>query len=164
MIAGRNVSQDVNDAVGFAPDEIVTSEPTRSARLKWVIVTDQSLAPGLVVNAVACTAASTGTAVTGLIGPGGPDASGHPHPGLPWAGCTVLTATSAALADIREKATADGMVVVDMPRIAQTNRVYDDYLAELAQTKPEDLAVSAVSIIGPRNRISKLVKKLSLMR
>jgi hypothetical protein len=114
---------------------------------------------------VACIAASTGTAVTGLIGPGGHDASGHPHPGLPWAGCTVLTATSAALADIRGKAAAaDGMVVVDMPRSAQTNRVYDGYLAELAQTKPGDLAVSAVSIIGPRNKVSKLVKDLSLLR
>jgi hypothetical protein len=76
----------------------------------------------------------------------------------------VLTASSAALAEIREKAAADGAVVVDMPRIAQTNRVYDDYLAELAETKPEDLAASAVSIIGPRNRISKLVRNLSLLR
>jgi len=51
-----------------------------------------------------------------------------------------------------------------MPASAQTNRVYDDYLAELAQTKPEDLAVSAVSIIGPRNKVAKLVKNLGLLR
>lgn len=107
---------------------------------------------------------STGAAVAGLIGPGGRDASGHRHPGLPWAGCTVLTATSAALAEIREKAAAGGAVVADMPRIAQANRVYDDYLAELAETKPEDLAASAVSIIGPRNKISKIVRNLSLLR
>jgi hypothetical protein len=159
-----NVSQDVNDTAGFAPEEIITSEPTRSARLKWVIVADEAIPAGLMVNAVACIAASTAAAVTGLIGPGGRDASGHRHPGLPWAGCTVLTASSAVLAEIREKAAADGAVVVDMPRIAQTNRVYDDYLAELAETKPEDLAANAVSIIGPRNRISKLVRNLSLLR
>jgi hypothetical protein len=159
-----NVSQNINDAAGFAPEEIITSEPTRSARLKWVIVADEAVTAGLMVNAVACIAASTGAAVTGLIGPGGRDASGHSHPGLPWAGCTVLTASSAALTEIREKAAAGGAVVVDMPRIAQTNRVYDDYLAELAETKPEDLAASAVSIIGPRNRISKLVRNLSLLR
>jgi len=127
-----NVSQNINDAADFAPEEIITSEPTRSARLKWVIVADEAVTAGLMVNAVACIAASTGAAVTGLIGLGGRDASGHSHPGLPWAGCTVLTASSAALAEIREKAAADGAVVVDMPRIAQTNRVYDDYLAELA--------------------------------
>jgi len=159
------VPADVNDAIGFTAEEIVTGEPTRTARLKWVIVAEESAGIGLMVNAVACIAASTGAAVTALIGPPGRDASGQRHPGLPWAGCTVLTATSAALTEIRAKAAAsDGVLVVDMPRSAQTNRVYDDYLAELAETKPEDLAVSAVSIIGPRNKISKLVKNLSLLR
>lgn len=76
----------------------------------------------------------------------------------------MLTATSAALADIRGKATADGMVVVDMPRSAQTSRIYDVYLAELAETKPADLAVSAVSIIGPRDELSRLVRNLSVLR
>ena len=56
------------------------------------------------------------------------------------------------------------MAVVDMPRSAQTNRVYDDYLAGLAQTKPEDLAATAISIIGARNRISRLVRNLGLPR
>jgi len=41
--------------------------------------------------------------------------------------------------------------------------VYDDHLAELAGTKPEDLAVSATSIIGPRNTTSRLVKNLRLL-
>ena len=96
-----NVSQDVNDTAGFAPEEVITSEPTRSARLKWVIVADEAIPAGLMVNAVACIAASAGAAVTGLIGPGGCDA---------------------------------------------------------------DPAASAVSIIGPRNRISKLVRNLDLLR
>lgn len=156
---------DVNGTPGFSAEEIATGERTRSARLKWVIVADESVPAGLMVNAVACTAASTGAAVTGLIGPPGPDASGQPHPGLPWAGCTVLAASPDGLADIRARAVAaDGVLVVDMPRSAQASRVYDGYLEELAQTKPADLAVSAVSIIGPRNKISKLVKNLRLLR
>ena len=53
--------------------------------------------------------------------------------------------------------------MADMPRSAQTNRVYDDYLGELAGTKPEDLGVSAFSVFGPRNRVDKLVKKLALL-
>jgi len=155
---------DVNDAPGFSAEEIATGERTSAARLKWVIVADESAPAGLIVNAVACTAASTGAAVAGLIGPPGQDASGHRHPGLPWPGCTVLTASPADLAGVRAKAAAsDGVLVVDTPASAQVNRVYDGYLAELAQTKPDDLAVSAVSIIGPRNRVAKLVKNLSLM-
>ncbi len=67
-------------APSFGPDEIVTGEPTRAARLKWVIVVDGTLAPGPLANAVACVAASVGGAVGGLIGPGGADAEGHEHP------------------------------------------------------------------------------------
>ena len=114
---------DVTDPVGFTAGEITTGEPTRAARLKWVIVTDESAPAGLMVNAVACTAASTGAAVRRLIGPSGSDAAGVRHPGLPWAGCTVLTASPAALAGLRAKAAAtDGVLVVDMPASAQTNR------------------------------------------
>ncbi|MBP2325246.1 hypothetical protein JOF56_005631 [Kibdelosporangium banguiense] len=156
-----NVSSGI---VGFAPDEIVTGEATRAAQLKWVVVVDESIPAGRMVNAVACIAASTGQAVTGLIGPGGPDASGQYHPGLPWAGCSVLRATPGQIAEIREKAvTSAGVLLADMPMSAQTNRVYDEYLAELAETKPADLATCAISVIGPRNRIAKLVKGLQLL-
>lgn len=150
--------------VGFSPEEVVTSEPTRAARLKWVIVVDRTIPAGRMANAVACVAASTGEAVTGMIGPTGPDAAGDLHPGLPWAGCTILTAEPHELAEVRAKAVASADVfVADMPVFAQTTRVYDEFLGELAETKPDDLAVCAISVVGPRNRVSKLVKRLELM-
>lgn len=158
------MASSVDGAIGFAPDEITTNESTRAARLKWVVVVDAAVPAGLLVNAVACVAASTADAVFGLLGPGGPDATGDEHPGLPWAGCTVLTADADALAELRVKAVAsEGVFVADMPSIAQTNRVYDDYLAQLAETKPADLAVCAVSVLGPRNKVSKLVNRLTLL-
>jgi hypothetical protein len=150
--------------VGFIPEEVVTSEPTRAARLKWVIIVDRTVPAGRMANAVACVAASTGEAVAGIIGPTGLDAAGVTHPGLPWAGCTVLTAEPHELAEVRAKAVASADVfVADMPETAQTTRVYDEFLAELAETKPDDLAVCAISVVGPRNRVSKLVKRLELM-
>jgi hypothetical protein len=158
-----NVVSGIPDAVGFTPEEVAASD-TRGARLKWVVVVDRDVPAGQMVNAVACIAASTGELVSGLIGPAGPDASGHVHPGLPWAGCAILTADHAELAEIREKAVAsEGVLVTDMPMLAQTTRVYDEYLAALAETKPTDLAVRAISMIGPRNKISKLVKRLELL-
>ena len=79
-------------------------------------------------------------------------------------GCTVLAASAEELARIRTTAAAaDGLLVVDMPAVAQRHRVYDDYLAELKDTAPEDLAAVAISIVGPRNRVDKLVKRLSLL-
>jgi hypothetical protein len=149
---------------GFTPAEILTGEPTRAARLKWVIVVDRDLPVGRLANAVACVAASTGNLVGGLTGPPSPDASGHQHPGLPWAGCTLLAADATELAELREKTVAsEGVLLVEMPILAQQVRVYDEYQAGLAETKPADLANCALSIVGPRNRVSKLVKRLVLL-
>jgi Protein of unknown function (DUF2000) len=148
----------------YAPEEIVTSQPTRSARFKWVIVVDTTVPAGRMVNAVACVAASTGALVDGLVAHGGPDASGDPHPGLPWAGCTILGGAPEEVEAVRARAAAAaGILVIDMPDAAQNHRVYDDYLAELARTEPGDLATRAFSVVGPRNRVDKIVKKLALL-
>lgn len=150
--------------LGYSPDEIVTSEATRSSKYKWVIVVDTSVPAGRMANAVACVAAATGALVEGLIAHGGPDASGEVHAGLPWAGCSVLGGTPEEVAPARARAGASAdMLVVDMPTAAQTHRVYDDYLAELADTKPDELGVCAFSVFGPRNRVDKITKKLSLL-
>lgn len=158
------MSEMLTDRVGFSPDEIRTAEPTRSARLKWVVVVDQELPAGRAVNAAVCVAAATATAVTGLLGPDGKDASGSVHPGLPWAGCSVLGASGERLAEIRRKAAAMSDVqLADMPRAAQLTRVYDEYLDEIGATPAESLDYCAVSIVGPRNRVDKLVRSLELL-
>lgn len=148
----------------FSPGEIVTAESTRSARLKWVVIVDRSVPVGRMVNAVACISAATGDMVNGLIARGGPDADGVTHPGLPWAGCSVLSAGSEQLVNVRRKAAdVDSILVVDMPEAAQTNRIYDDYLAELSTTHTPDVAPIALSMIGPRAEIDAIVKRLSLL-
>jgi hypothetical protein len=148
----------------FEAHEIRTDESTRAARLKWVVIVDKSTPPGRMVNAVACVSATTGALVDGLVGREGADASGSEHPGLPWAGCSVLAAGAEQLLNVRAKAVAvEGMLVVDMPLAAQTRRVYDDYLAELATTAPADLALTAISLVGPRAEVDAIVKRLSLL-
>ncbi|ACU36478.1 DUF2000 domain-containing protein [Actinosynnema pretiosum subsp. pretiosum] len=149
-------------AVGFAPEEIDTAASTRSARLKWVVVVDGSLPAGRAVNAAVCVAAATGEAVPGLLGPDAVDGTGSAHPGLPWAGCAVLAASGEQLAELRAKAAdSPGVHVVDMPVAAQETRVYDEYLEKVAAS--EAVPYLAVSLIGPRNRVDKLVKRLSLL-
>ncbi len=111
-------------AVGFAPEEVDFSLSTRQARLKWVVVVNADLPPGRAANAAICAAAPTVAAVPGLLGADAADAEGTVHPGLPWAGCSVLVADSATLRTIR---------------------------------------ACAVSIVGPRNPVDKIVGKLPLM-
>jgi hypothetical protein len=153
----------VQAAHGYAPDEMSTGERTGAAKLKWVVIVDQSLSPGQAANAAVCVSAATAPAVPGLLGSGGPDAADVWHPGLPWAGCSILTAGSAQLAAIRQQAIDRQLLAADMPAAAQATRVYDDYLRELAKTHPDDLAVLAVSLIGPRNQVAKLVRHQELL-
>jgi hypothetical protein len=151
-------------SIGFQPDEIQTGEPTRSARLKWVIVVDGELRAGQAVNAAACVASATAVSVAGLLGPDGKDGGGSVHPGLPWAGCSVLAASRDELAGIRARAAAAADVfLADMPAAAQRTRVYDDYLSQLAGAAPEQLSYVALSLVGPRRRIDKLAGKLPLL-
>ena len=150
-------------AHGYAPDEIRTGERTGAAKLKWVVIVDRALSPGQAVNAAVCVSAATATAVPGLLGSGGPDASDHWHPGLPWAGCSILAARPDQLATIRRQAIDRQLLVADMAAAAQVTRVYDDYLRGLAKTHPDDLALLAVSLIGPRNQVAKLVRHLALL-
>ncbi|WP_212997608.1 DUF2000 domain-containing protein [Winogradskya consettensis] len=155
---------DAVNQVGFEPEEIRTDEPTRSARLKWVIVVDENMPAGRAVNAAVCVAAATTASVTGLLGPDAKDGTGSVHPGLPWAGCTVLGAGADKLPGLRAKAVGSlGVFVADMPANGQSTRVYDEYLRQLGETDSETLAYHAVSLVGPRNRIDKLVKGLALL-
>jgi len=152
------------DQVGFLPDEVDTAAPTRAARLKWVVVVDESLPTGIAANAAICTAAATVARVAGLLGPDGVDADGSAHPGLPWAGCSVLRASGEQLTAIRAKAdTSEGVFVADMPAAAQLTRVYDEYLETVAATASDALPYYALSVVGPRNRIDKIVGRLALL-
>ena len=149
---------------GFAPQEVDLSLPTRQARLKWVVVVNGDLPPGRAANAAVCAAAPTVAAVPGLLGTDVADAEGTVHPGLPWVGCTVLVADSATLRTVRAKAASSrDTFVADVPAAAQSTRVYSDFTAALGKTLAEDMDYCAVSIVGPRNRVDKIVGKLPLM-
>ena len=154
----------MNACLGFADDEIRTDAPTRQARLKWVVVVDAALPAGRAANAAVCVAAATVSGVDGLLGPEAVDADGSVHPGLPWAGCSVLTATTEQLAAIRARAVAAvDVFVADMPAQAQLTRVYDGYLEAVAEHRSAELELLAVSLVGPRNRVGRIVGRLPLL-
>lgn len=165
----RTTTQDAVPApdlerTGFRPEEVDTASPTRAARLKWVVVVDEALPPGRAVNAAVCVAAATGVDVDGLLGPDAVDADGSVHPGLPWAGCTVLGASAERLIALRSRAAvAEGVFIADMPHAAQSTRVYDEYRAAVAASSADGLGFAAVSLVGPRARVDRLVKGLALL-
>lgn len=150
--------------VGFAPEEVRTGEPTRAARLKWVIAVDGTLPAGRIANAAACVAAATAPAVSGLLARGGSDADHANHVGLPWSGCAVLAADPAKLRQIRDKAgRRSDLFVADMPRTAQETRVYDDYLDRLSTLSADHIDYAAISLVGPRKPIDRIIGGLPLL-
>ena len=150
--------------VGFAPEEVDFSLSTRQARLKWVVVVDADLPPGRAANAAVCAAGATVAAVPGLLGCEAVDAQGAVHPGLPWVGCSVLVADAAVLGGIRAKAASRADVfVADVPVAAQSTRVYEDFVAAVGKTQTAAIDYCAVSVVGPRNWVDKLVGRLPLM-
>lgn len=50
-----------------------------------------------------------------------------------------------------------------MPEAAQQTRVYDEYLHVMSKSAPDTVTYLAVSVVGPKNRIDKLVGKLPLL-
>jgi hypothetical protein len=151
------------ETVGFSPEQIDESASTRDLPLKWVIVVDEALPAGRAVNAAVCVAGATTTRVRGLLGSDAIDADGVVHPGLPWLGCTILGAGSERIAAIRAAALRPEVALVDMPTEAQHTRVYGDYLQGVSGRSGRDLDFYALSIVGPRKIVDKLVKGLSLL-
>lgn len=133
--------------------------------MKWVIVADQTLGAGLVANATASLGAAVAAAFPDLVGGAVEDASGQVHPGLPWSGCAILGGDAAKVREIRTKAmTKAGLFVADMSKHAQASRSYDEYRAGVGSSSEGDLSYYAVSLVGPRNKIDKLVGGLPLLR
>jgi hypothetical protein len=150
--------------VGFEPDEVDQGAPTRDARLKWVIVVDGEQPEGRRANAVACIAAAFGARVPGLLGSDGTDADGVAHPGLPWAGCSLLVGDAERLVALRSRTEEEeGVLVIGMPAAAQESRVYDEYLADLAATPTAELREIAVGLLGPRKALERLTRRLRLL-
>jgi hypothetical protein len=138
---------------------------TRALPVRWAVVVDGELSAGLVTNAAACLGAAVAALVPAVVGEGATDASGTAHPGLPWLGCTILQGDGAAVRSVRAKALGDPAVLVaDMPAVAQQVRVYADYLAQVRDATDERLDYYAVSVLGPRKAIDRLVGSLPLLR
>ena len=162
-MSANEVQRDSSQAVyGYSPDEMSTGQRTGAAKLKWVVIVDEGLSPGQAVNAAVCVAAATAPGVPGLLGPGGPTprtAGTRACPGRAARSSPPARPSS----PIRQQALDRKLLAADMPGSAKATRVYDDYLRELAKTEPGDLALLAMSLIGPRNQVAKLVRDLELL-
>jgi hypothetical protein len=132
--------------------------------LRCVVVVDDALPAGLAANAAAALALTLGATVAGLIGEELVDADGERHPGLIPHGLPVLAAPRDALPELRRRALATGLGVVDFPVAGQQTTDYAELLRNVAATPAAELAYLGLLLHGPRRAVTKLTGALPLRR
>lgn len=132
---------------------------------KCVIVVSDSLDSGLAINAASVLSLTLGHRVEGLVGIDVKDADGVTHPGIAYIPIPVLKAAPSTVSEITRSASADEEVFfVSFSALAQSCRIYEEYIDRMAATPTAELDIVGVGLHGPRKRINKLVGSLSLMR
>ena len=130
---------------------------------RCVIVLDEGLAPGLAANAAAVLALTLGATVDGLAGPDLIDADRDVHPGLFERGLPVLGAARDALPQVRARALAAGVSVIDIPAVGQQTNDYDEVRAYVASTPTADLEYLGLALHGSRRAVSRVTGTLRLL-
>jgi hypothetical protein len=128
---------------------------------RCVIVVDEALTPGKASNAAAVVAFTLGQRHSHLVGAPLNESDGTAHPGLIPIGIPVLKATAQQLSALRQKSLAH-CDVVDFPVQGQTTTDYEAFRASIQALSGESMQYLAIGLVGPRNRIGKLVGGFAL--
>jgi uncharacterized protein DUF2000 len=131
---------------------------------RYVIVVDQDLPPGLAANAAAVLALTLGAREPELPGADFVDGDDRPHPGLIPIGLPVLKAPRDELGELRERAAAAGLGVVDFPAFGQQTTDYEAFRAAVAETPAAELRYLGLAVYGERRPVGRLTGNLSLLR
>ena len=139
---------------------------SHSPEAKIAIVLDASLPSGLAANTAAVLTLTLGSRIDSLIGGDLKDADGSLHVGITTTPIPILTADSAIVKDIRNRAIRehDNLLVVDFTDCAQRTRTYDDYARLLEAATDKQLRYIGVALHGPRKAIQRLTGSLPLLR
>jgi hypothetical protein len=131
---------------------------------RCVIVVDEDLPAGLAANAAAVLALTLGAREPSLVGADFVDADAEHHPGLIPIGLPVLRASRHDLVEIRRRAAADGVGVVDFPAFGQQTNDYDEFREMVAATPAAELSYLGVGLSGPGRAVRRLTGRLALLR
>ena len=131
---------------------------------RCVIVVDEDLPAGLAANAAAVLALTLGAREPGLVGADFVDADAEPHPGLIPIGLPVLRAPRIDLVELRRRAAADRVTVVDFPVFGQQTNDYEEFRGMVAATPAAELSYLGVALSGSARAVRRLTGRLALLR
>lgn len=136
-----------------------------NGQAKCVMVLDEELATGLLVNTAGVLALTLGRKLDSIIGPDVIDGSGRSHVGITTIPIPILKAKSDVVRDIRLKAEGtNDLMAVDVTDAAQTTKTYEDYTEKIAAVNSEELKYLGVALYGSKKPVNKLTGNLPLLR
>lgn len=132
---------------------------------KMVVVIAAETTGGVAMNTAALLGVALGNHHEDTVGADAPDAAGTVHVGMCAHPIPVLRAPADQLRELHAQAAARADITVhDMNQVAQQSRTYDQFLATMSGTKPEDLIYLGLALYGPRAAIDSLTGSLALYR
>ena len=132
---------------------------------KSVLVLDEALPLGLMLNTAAVLGITLGRKVEDILGPDAVDGSGQVHTALTRVTVPILKGSAAILAAIRERAaTATGLIVADVSAPAQQSRSAEEYLEKVARVPAHELTYLGVALYGEARQVARLTGSLPLLR
>lgn len=133
---------------------------------KYVVVVEEGLAPGLVVNTVLHLGTQFGAVAPQVTGTEVTDASGAVHSGLPVYPNVVLRAPADALCACiraaRDQAVEEGVLCLDYLREGHLTRTDDEYRHAVGQISTGSMVYYACLLFGDRKQVNKLIRGFSL--
>lgn len=132
---------------------------------KCVVVLNENLPMGQLVNAAAVLMVSMGKLHPDLVGCNLEDGSGHVHQGITTVPLPVLKGAG-KLQELREglKTHEGELTVVDLIDATSTTASYEEYARQLKKSGKEELNYHGLAIYGSRKLVNKYTGSLGLVR
>ena len=132
---------------------------------KCVIVLNENLPLGQLVNSAAVLMMSIGKLHPDLVGSNLEDGSGHAHQGITTVPLPVLKGAG-KLKEIRERLKLHEveLTVVDLIDATSTTASYEEYAMQLKKSAKEVLNYHGIAIYGNRKLVNKYTGSLGLLR
>ena len=132
---------------------------------KCVMVLDEKLPVGLMVNTAGVLAITLGRNAEDMVGPEVADGSGLRHAGITKVPVPILKADKQTVRDIRLRAEdAEGLLAVDFTDAAQAAKTYDEYENKVNIVSSGRLEYLGVALYGDKKEINKLTGSLPLLK
>lgn len=134
---------------------------------KCVIVIDEKLPLGIIVNTAVIMGITLGKKMPEIVGVDVYDKTGNEHLGIIEFPVPILKGNTKNIKIIREKLYEpefSDLTVVDFSDLAQTCKTYDEFIQKMKDIPQTELNYFGVAICGAKKKVNKLTGSLPLLR